>query len=65
MAQEMCGVEIHCIGQWVKREKFEGLVARLGESHAADIWDIVAKHGTFTARNGLVYLRCMPLISHE
>jgi hypothetical protein len=62
MAQKMTGVEIHCIGRWVRRCTFEQLVERLGESHAADIWDMVAKHGTFTARNGLVYLRCVPLL---
>lgn len=49
-------IEIHCIGRWVQRTDFEGLVNRLGEHHAADVWDIVVKHGSFQARNGLVYI---------
>lgn len=50
-------IEVHCVGKWVQRTDFEGLVARLGEHHASDVWDTVAKYGTFTSRNGLVYLR--------
>ena len=61
----MTGIEIHCVGRWVKRTDFAGLVERLGISHAEDVWDFVAKHGSFTARNGLIYLRCVPLISRE
>lgn len=50
-------IEIHCIGRWVKRTDFGGLTERLGESHAADIWDTVARDGVFKARNGLLFLR--------
>lgn len=63
--QEMTAVEIHNIGRCVWREDFEALTNRVGTIAAELIWDTVAKCGMLTARNGLVYLHCVPLINRE
>ena len=50
-------IELHCIGRWVVRLDFEGLVAREGTTKAEEIWDTVAASGEYKAAPDLIYIR--------